>query len=309
MKFPRMERYRDLVDDFCAFEDALTRRLPTTGWVNSLKSSREELYASFDAAGVAYRPLSWNPSAFQLLGKHAESPGRRIEYLLGHFQVQEEVAMLPVMFMNPQPGQRILDMCAAPGNKTGQLGVAMANRGTLIANDRSTSRMRAIRDALDRLGLVNVVLTNYDAANFPTPSQRFDAVLADVPCSCEGTSRKNPDTLDEIAEDIYESLGRAQRAMLERAFRVCRPGGVVVYSTCTYAPEENEMVIEEALKRIPFAPEWIPCRIPGFVSSPGLTHWNGRDFDPQMHQAMRVWPHQNDTGGFFVAAWRKPERW
>lgn len=309
MNYERLERYRDIIADVRAFEDALARPLPTTGWTNPLKRSTDEVFRAFEDAGVAFEPLAWKPDAFRLLGPHALSPGRRIEYLLGYFQVQEEAAMLPVSFMDVQPGMRILDMCAAPGNKTAQLGVGLRNQGTLVANDRSVSRMRAIRDTLDRLGLANVALTNYDAANFPTPSQRFDAVLADVPCSCEGTSRKNDDVLHPLADDIYESLGRVQRAMLEKAFRICRPGGTVVYATCTYAPEENEMVIDAALNRLPFEPEWIPCVKPGFESSPGLTHWNGHDFRSQMTHAMRVWPHQNDTGGFFVAAWRKPERW
>lgn len=309
MKYAALQRYRDIVDDFPALLDALERPLPVTGWVNPLKSTAEELFARFDAAGVAYRRLPWKQDAFCLTGADRMNPGRRIEYLLGHYQIQEEAAMLPVALFDLAPGARVADLCAAPGNKTAQIAVLLRNTGTVLANDRSPTRMRAIRNTLDRLGIVNVVMSNHDAANFHTPSKRYDGVLADVPCSCEGTSRKNGTALNDAVADTVERVGRSQRAILERAFRICRPGGTVVYATCTYAPEENEEVIADVLERIPFAPEWIDCKLPGFVASPGITQWNGREIDPQMSHAIRVWPHQNDTGGFFVAAWTKPESW
>jgi NOL1/NOP2/sun family putative RNA methylase len=304
-----LDRYREIVDDFDALTDALERPLPTTGWVNTLKTDAETLFKGFEDAGVEYSRMNWKPDGFRLEGAHANNPGRRIEFLLGHMQIQEEAAMLPMYFMEPDPDDRIVDLCAAPGNKTAQIAVALQNRGTVIANDRRVARMRAIRNTSDRLGLLNLVMTNCDAANFPTPSERYDRVLADVPCSCQGTSRKNPDALYETPADVLHALVRSQRAILERAFRICRPGGRVIYATCTYAPEENEAVIDDAIARLPFEPEWISCKIDGVVSSPGLESWEGRQYSSGMHNAMRVWPHQNDTGGFFVAAWNKPERW
>ena len=227
MKYDSLERYRDIVDDYAAMIDALERPLPVTGWANPLKTSIAELLGRFDDAGVAYRLLTWKPDGFRFTGPEMINPGRRIEYLLGHYQIQEEAAMLPVALLGPKPGDRIVDLCAAPGNRTAQIAVLADNRGTIVANDRSPTRMRAIRNTLDRLGIVNVVMTNHDAANFHTPSQRYDSVLADVPCSCEGTSRKNGDALNDAVEETVERIGRSQRAILERAFRICRPGGRV----------------------------------------------------------------------------------
>lgn len=306
MRLDVLERYRSIVDDWEAFETCLMRELPRCGWVNTTKISSEDLYARFERAGVKVRPLEWEPSAFVFEDTASQAPGNLLEFFLGFFQVQEEAALIPARFIK---GNRVLDMCAAPGNKTAQIAVALGNRGTVVANDRSYPRMRAIRNTTDRLGLLNVVMTHYDAANYPAQEIQFDTVLADVPCSCEGTSRKNPDALEPDDEYRFERLLRTQRAILLKAFRLCKPGGRVIYATCTYSPEENEAIIEDVIGKLPFRPSWVPCRVPGFTSSPGLTHWEGREFSPEMSNAMRVWPHQNDTGGFFVAVWDKPEVW
>lgn len=305
MGFEQLERYRGIVDDWESFIEALNRTLPRCGWVNTLKISAEDLYARLDRDGVEYRRLDWEPNAFIFTDDLANSPGTRIEFYLGYYQIQEEAALVPGKFVR---GQRVLDMCAAPGNKTAQIAVALGNRGTVVANDRSYPRMRAIRNTTDRLGLVNVVMTQYDAANFPAATQ-FDTILADVPCTCEGTSRKNHDALEPEEPDRLERLGRSQRAILKKAFRLCKPGGRVIYSTCTYAPEENEMVIDDVLKKLPFEPSWVKCELEGFKSSEGLLSWQENSFPAEMSNAMRVWPHHNDTGGFFVAAWDKPETW
>lgn len=297
------ERYREIIDDWSAFSDAVERTLPLCGWANRLKCTREELLERFEADGVVARPLDWHPDAFLLPdGFH---PGRRIEHIIGLFQVQEEAALPPVEFLGITRGDRVLDMCAAPGNKTAQIAIALENSGTVVANDRSYHRMRAVRNTGDRLGLINVVCSEYDAGNLPGAIGHFDSVLADVPCSCEGTSRKNPSALDDPAASIA-SLANTQRAILWKAFQVCRPGGRVVYSTCSYAPEENEMVIHDILERLDFEPRALECRIEGFESSPGLTEWQGTQFADEMQNAMRVWPHHNDTGGFFVAAFEIP---
>ena len=231
------------------------------------------------------------------------NPGVRYEYKTGLYNVQEEAAVIPVKILDPQPGERILDMCAAPGNKTAQIAMAMQNRGTVVANDRSAGRHRASRSILDRLGLGNVCLSLHNGTNFPRSAGTFDRVLVDVPCSCEGTSRKQPAVLDEHPQ--YDKLAGVQRGLLQRAFELCEPGGRVVYSTCTYAPEENEEVIDDVLSSLDFDVEWLDCRLDGFDSAPGLTSWRGRSFDSRMSRAMRVWPHLNDTGGFFVAAFDK----
>jgi len=215
--------------------------------------------------------------------------------------------MTSVHLMDLQPGQKILDLCAAPGNKTAQLSTRLGESGMVIANDISKARLGVLHGTIDRLGLANVATTAYDARYFPIPEELFDFVLADVPCSCEGTSRKHPGVLSRNNADERKRLVRNQVDILERALLCVRRGASVIYSTCTYAPEENEQVVHRVLERLPkgFSCDLLPVVIPGLITSPGLTSWNGEVFDSSMSNCARIWPHQNDTGGFFLAILRR----
>lgn len=217
--------------------------------------------------------------------------------------MQEEISLLPAVLLDPAPGQRVLDLCAAPGSKTSAISAAMGETGTVVANDRDYGRLVMVRGNLDRLGAVNVSITRRDAANYPPEAGLFDRVLADVPCTCEGTSRKNP----EILRRTWDASGRekiqgVQKAILRKALLLCRPGGRVVYATCTYAPEENEQVVDSVLREMGEGTvRVLPVDLPGLRTTPGLTSWEGRRFHPSLENAARIWPHHNDTGGFFVA--------
>ena len=215
--------------------------------------------------------------------------------------------MLPVLLLEPRPGEFVLDLCAAPGNKTAQIAVAMQNTGRVVANEINRNRMRPLRQIINRLGLMNVVVTQANARSFPKQVRQFDRVLADVHCSCEGTSRKNPAVLNKSTTSYSERIAASQRAILTRAVQLCKPGGRIVYSTCTYAPEENEMVVEGALVSLrPRIDTCIrACKIPGIRWSPGLESWEGQQFRADMVNAIRIYPHQNDTGGFFIAVIEK----
>jgi NOL1/NOP2/sun family putative RNA methylase len=296
------ERYRPLIDDWTAFVDALRRPLPTCVWANPLRTTPEMLVTRLRDHGFDPMPLSWLSHAFCLPAD--VDIGRQLAYVAGMLHVQEEVSLLPVPLLDPRPGERVLDLCAAPGNKTAQIATRMRNRGTVVANDISYGRVASMRSTLDRLGIANVSATTYDAANYPSESGAFDRVLADVPCSCEGTSRKQPSVVAQ-REAMRDPTG-AQRAILRQAVRRCRPGGRVVYSTCTYAPEENEAIVDTVLRDVgPEALRLRPARIDGVMGSPGLTTWQGQSFHPSLANALRVWPHQNDTGGFFIAVLEK----
>jgi NOL1/NOP2/sun family putative RNA methylase len=299
-----LDRYRDIVDDYDAFLEACARPLPTTIWSNPLKTTPVELEARLAEDGVALEPVSWRPGTYRIDPR--VSPGTRMEFMAGHYQVQEEAALPAVDLMEVRPGERVLDLCAAPGNKSAQLAVAMNGEGMVVANDKSYGRLRAVRAVIDRLGLMNVAVTNTDAIRFPDLGQGpFDRVLADVPCSCEGTLRKNPSALELASQTNLFELAGVQASILRRGIELCRPGGVVVYATCTFAPEENEYVVQRMLEEWGDAIELEPARIDGFVSLPGLEEWGDDRFDDRMERCMRVWPHHNDTGGFFVARMRK----
>ncbi|HUF10681.1 MAG TPA: RsmB/NOP family class I SAM-dependent RNA methyltransferase [Rhodothermales bacterium] len=293
----RLERYRDIVPDWESFLEALSRPLPQCIWTNTLLTSPDRL-ASLLSAEQTNR-LAWHPGAFK--GPAGFAPGYSLPFIAGWYHTQEEVSLLPAFLLDPRPGERILDLCAAPGNKSAQIAVAMENSGTVVANDRDGIRMRAVRGIFDRLGIINATLTVADAVNFPLEAGLFDRVLADVPCTCEGTTRKHPAALIDSGRDPSLGMHGQQSAILRRAVQLCRPGGCIVYATCTYAPEENEMVVDRILAESGGDLSLLPARLPGFVSSPGLTSWCGRELESSLSNAMRVWPHQNDTGGFFVA--------
>lgn len=297
------ERYRDLIDDWDAFVAAVQRPLPTTIWANSLKIMPEKLHCLMAESGVDLTPVSWYPGAFRL--PPDVMPGLRWEFMAGLYQVQEEVALLPALLLDPQPGERVLDMCAAPGNKTAQMGAMMANRGTLLANDRNGGRMRAARDVLNRIGLVNVTTLTWDGSSLPGEIGQFDKIMVDVPCTCEGTCRKDTSVLGRSSVSASLKMARIQTALLRKAVQLCRPGGRIVYATCTFAPEENELVVDTILRESGDVLRLRPSTVPGLVASGGLTQWQGQPLHPDLHHTSRIWPQQNDTGGFFVAVLEK----
>lgn len=297
---PILERYRPLVNDFAAFADACARPLPTCIWTNPLRVDWEEVRDELAAEGLDAEPVAWSREAWRL-----HSPMRLVDslgYRAGVFHVQEEASQLPVALLGIDPSCRVLDLCAAPGGKTALIAIRLGGRGTVIANDPSRGRQSVTRTTLDRLGLANVSLTDRDGRDPSWPEASFDRVLVDAPCTCEGTVRKHPGILARASEGSRRYLADVQRALLLNALRICRPGGRVVYSTCTFAPEENESVVADVLERSGGAVRVVPVAVPGLRSRPGLTEWNGRRYPPAMALSHRLWPHEADTGGFFAVA-------
>ncbi|HET6568833.1 MAG TPA: RsmB/NOP family class I SAM-dependent RNA methyltransferase [Rhodothermales bacterium] len=297
------DRYRTIVPAWDAFCDALERPLPTCIWTNLLRTTPTRMHHWLETEGFALAPLPWCAGAFRLPAE--VKPGTLLPYRIGHVHVQEEVSMIPPLLLAPLPGERVLDACAAPGNKTAQIAAAMQNRGTVVANDRSEGRLHILRRTMARLGIMNVTTTVADAARYPDADESYDRVLVDVPCSCEGTSRKHPHMTLDCSAEHGRRMGGVQKVILRRAVDLCKPGGRIVYSTCTYAPEENEAVVNAVLNESQGTLRLLPACIDGLVSSAGLEQWNGAVFDATLRHCVRIWPHQNDSGGFFVAVLEK----
>ncbi len=293
-----LDRYRSIIDDFEAFRAACQRPLPKVVRVNTIKTTPSAVRDLFEDRGIAYEPVDWND---QLLTLATDSPGQTLAWVLGWIHGQEEVSAIPALVLAPEPGDRVLDACAAPGSKSSHLAALMDDRGRLIANDRNLGRLSALRSNAERLGVTNVAVLNRDGRQLSFKDFAFDTVdhaLVDVPCSCEGTIRKNPDALDQWSRDHVNGLAGVQKGILRRAIRVTAPGGRVVYSTCTFAPEENEAVLDHVLKKE--SCRLIDQSLP-LDHAPGITEWNGQQFDPAVRKAARIYPHHNDTGGFFCA--------
>jgi NOL1/NOP2/sun family putative RNA methylase len=292
------ERYRDVVDDFGAFLAACERGLPMAVRVNTLRATPDEAVAAFEAEGVDVERVDWHPN---VLVPDTDRPGSTWPMYHGWTHGQEEVSAIPATVLDPQPGERVFDACAAPGSKTTQLSAMMNDEGTVVANDNNLGRLSALRFNTERLGVTNAVVTNRDARNFslkPFDGKQFDRVLVDAPCSCEGTIRKNPDALDDWNLGHVEQVASVQKGLLRRAVQVTNPGGVVVYSTCTFAPEENEAVLDHVLAEEPV--DVVDYDLP-LQHVDGLTEFGEETYDPRVANAKRVYPHHNDTGGFFTA--------
>jgi NOL1/NOP2/sun family putative RNA methylase len=312
-----LNRYRplfgDVTDDWAGYIDALMRPLPTCIWSNPLRIDAEGLAAliadeSTADAAVAPRPIAWRSDAS--LGSAFRLPpgfkaGQHWWYCTGLAHAQEEVSQLPVTLMDLAPGQRVLDLCAAPGGKTAQIALALGNRGTLLANDFSPERIAALQGNLDRLGIVNCSTTWCDGGNYPAAAGQFDRILVDAPCSSEGTLRRNRSLAAKLGAERSERMARRQRTLLRKAVQLCRPGGRIVYSTCTFAPEENELIVAEALEAAGGRLRLLPVAVDGLATGPGVTRWQGRQLDPSLTRCLRLWPHVSDTGGFFVAVIEK----
>jgi NOL1/NOP2/sun family putative RNA methylase len=293
-----LSRYEPLLDDYEAFRAACDRPLPHLVRVNTLKTSVDRAVEALREEGIGVERRDWHDALLEL---DTDTPGNTWPYFLGWLHGQEEVSAIPTTVLDPDPDDCVLDACAAPGSKTGQLAAAMADRGRILANDANLGRLAPLRSNMERLGVTNVAVTNRDARHLSLSEWEFDAVdatLVDAPCSGEGTVRKNPASLSDWSEGFLEDVATLQRDILKRAIRLTKPGGTVVYSTCTFAPEENEAVLDAVL-------DSEDCRLRAFdlplPSDPGVTEWRGATYDETVRRAKRIWPHHSDTGGFFCA--------
>ena len=296
-----LERYASIVDDLDALIETSRRPLPRAVWINTLLTPPEPIAAAVLQRCPDARPVPGVPHAFRLPA--GTSPGTWPEFALGLLHAQEQATLWPADLVGAQPGERVLDLCAAPGNKTLRLAVAMRDSGTIVANERYHARLPALRHNLERLGVTSVAVVDGDGCSLPDELGPFDRALVDVPCTCEGTGRKTGGRLRATSTRERDMMSSIQTGLLRRALRLVRPGGTVVYATCTYAPEENEGVLDR------ISPELAtiePIDVPdGMRTAPGVPEWQGQRYRDDVAHAVRIWAHHNDTGGFFVARLRR----
>jgi NOL1/NOP2/sun family putative RNA methylase len=219
--------------------------------------------------------------------------------------------MIPPIILNPKPGEVVLDMCAAPGSKTSQIAMYMKNSGVLVANDISGARLRALGMNLQRCGLRNSIITMMQENRFrkslkDDPGFQFDKILVDAPCSGTGTIRKSLRTIIMWNPLAITKLGKIQKNLIETAFSLLKKNGVMVYSTCTIEPEENEAVVSHLLKNHPDAIlETIDSESLGIKRTPAITKFQELEINPEVAKCLRIHPYDNNTEGFFVARIRK----
>lgn len=267
--------------------------------VNTLKISVADFLARTAQYGWRLTPVPWCAEGFWIERDDESLPlGSVAEHLSGLFYIQEASSMLPVtaLFAAAPDAQQVMDMAAAPGSKTTQLAALMHNRGAILANEYSASRVKVLHANISRCGVSNVALTHFDGRVFGAAlPEQFDAILLDAPCSGEGVVRKDADALRNWTLASTEAIAATQRDLIDSAFHALRPGGVLIYSTCTLNTIENQQVIAWLLARYPDAIEILSLQDLFAGAEAALT--------PEGY--LHVFPHRFDSEGFFVARLRK----
>jgi len=258
-------------------------------------------------------PIPWCPEGFWITYKDGKrfDIGNLIEHHLGYLYVQEAASMIPPVVLDPKPNETVLDMCAAPGSKTTQIAMYMKDSGILVANDVSGSRLKALGMNLQRCGIRNSVISMMQEYKFKRlceshPEFRFDKILVDAPCSGTGTIRKSLKTILMWNPLGITKLSKIQKNLIEIAFNMLKTDGVMVYSTCTIEPEENEAVVSYLLEKYPNAKlEYIDDKKLGIKRTPAITQFDELKINPEVTKCLRIHPYDNDTEGFFVAKIRR----
>lgn len=269
---------------------------------NTLKIAPETLLGLL---GMPADPLPWCPEAL-LLPAEAHL-GQHPFHAAGLYYLQEPSATAVVPALDAQPGERVLDLCAAPGGKATHIAARMQGEGLLWANEMNKGRAHILLENLERWGARNIVVS---AEHPERLAERlpgfFERVLVDAPCSGEALFRREPESIREWSPAAVRGCARRQEHILAAAARLVRPGGVLVYSTCTFAPEENEGVIAAFLQAHPdFSVETLAA-VPGFV--PGRPEWVPDAPDrvqEQLRRAVRLWPHRAPAEGHFLVRLRR----
>ncbi|KAJ3275981.1 rRNA (cytosine-C5-)-methyltransferase nop2, partial [Borealophlyctis nickersoniae] len=273
---------------------------------NTLKTRRRDLAQALINRGVNLEAVGkWSKVGLQIF----DSPvpiGATPEYLAGHYMLQAASSFLPVMSLAPQPGERVLDMCAAPGGKTTYIAALLKNTGCLFANDANKDRCKALIANCHRLGVKNSVICNYDGREFPGVIGGFDRVLLDAPCSGTGVISKDPSVKVNKTESDFQLLTHIQKELILAAIDSVdahsKSGGYIIYSTCSVTVEENEAVVNYALQKRPnvkLVPTGLDFGTEGFVS------FRGKRFHPSLGLTRRYYPHVENMDGFYVAKLKK----
>jgi len=280
--------------------EAYRRPLPSSFRVNTLKMDEYEILEMLKERGVSFKKIPWARYGY-LVESNSIDLGKTLEHMLGLIYIQAPISMVPVEVLDPKPGEKILDLCAAPGSKSTQIAQLLNGLGVLVANDISFERVKALASNLQRFGVLNVIITLMDGRKFPKFGHEcFDKVLVDAPCSSLGIVSKNWGIARSWSPEIVERLSKVQRQLIVAGFDCLKPDGELVYATCTLTVEENEMVVQHLLERRENA-VLKEIELPSLKYRCGIVEWNGTKFDEELRKTIRVMPYDNWAEGFYVA--------
>jgi len=289
------------------FEISYTKT-PTSIRCNTLKITPNKLKERFDSyKWKTVQPFKEYQEIFIIKETKPGEIGNSKEHLLGYFYVQEISSMLPILILQPKPNETILDLCASPGSKTTQAAALMKNTGTIIANEVSLGRIGILNSNLERCGITNTIVTRKEGTALCSillkkTKFKFDKILVDAPCSGEGTLRKSPKTFEMWNPNMIKKIAKTQRRLASSALQLLKVGGSMIYSTCTLAPEEDEMIIDFLIKNFDIEIETIKLPLKFRC---GICTWEGEELSPEVKKCLRLYPQDNDTDGFFVTKIKK----
>lgn len=314
--FPDEDTYQQIQQTFQA--------RPTTIRLNSLKADPQATLSKLQNQGFEFKPSGFNDLAFSLQNKSKAELISTDQYENGEVYVQSYASQMPPLFMDLQPGQTVLDLTAAPGSKTSQIAAIMDLKGELHANDVNKIRFYKLKHNLQKLGVIPQDDPNSSQESKPEnnqfcqlhrrhgadlcdsfPDEYFDRILLDAPCS--GECRfvvDRPKTFQYWSKHKIKEMEQKQRKLIIPAWSKLKKGGVLVYSTCTFAVEENEKMINYFLKKFPDQAEIITQHIDGVTKLPSITTYNNKPLNPQIQNTFRILP-TNEIEGFFIAKIRK----
>ena len=261
--------------------------------VNTMKISVEEFQR---LAPFHLTPIPWIPNGFYY--EREDDPARHPFYYAGLYYLQEPSAMTPASVLPVMPGEHVLDLCAAPGGKATALGAKLAGEGLLVANDISASRAKALLKNLEIFGIRNSFVTNaYPAKLAEQFAGAFDKILVDAPCSGEGMFRKDLANARVWSLEKVKECAKTQHEIIRQAVSMLKPGGLLLYSTCTFSPEENEQTIASLLQE---HPELQLVELPWYE---GFAHGRPElaDGNPELTKCVRIFPHRMAGEGHFLA--------
>ncbi|MFH0752212.1 MAG: RsmB/NOP family class I SAM-dependent RNA methyltransferase [archaeon] len=288
-----LERYSKLTN-IEEFKKISLEPLPKTLRVNTLKTTVKDMQSR-----MKIKPIPWCREGFT--AEDGFALGNKPEHFLGYFYVQSSASMIPPVVLDPKPGELVLDMCASPGSKTSQMAAMMENKGLIVANDNAISRLKPLTMNLQRCGVSNTVISLMQGHRFK--DLQFDRILVDAPCSGIGTIRKSYKTIQVWNPNFARKLAGIQKQLVSTAFDCLKPGGTLVYSTCTLEPEEDEGVVDAILKLHPDVKlEKISLDI---KRSKCVEEFEGNRYSSEVQKCLRIWPQDNDSEGFFVAKFKK----